>query len=98
MAKKPIFVTLDEELHARMKSAAPLRGMNLQEAYESAVRSWLATEGNITTNDVDDRNQNNVNSHGIGILDSELPWVKGLLSVMRGRNSDAKMAARFGRC
>lgn len=42
MAKKPIFVTLDEDLHAQMKSVAPLRGTNLQGAYDQALRSWLS--------------------------------------------------------
>ena len=54
MAKKPVFISLDEALHTQMKSVAPLRGTNLQGAYDQAIRQWLSGEsGAAETLDID---------------------------------------------
>ena len=39
--KKKIGVTIDPELHAKVKSTAPLRGVNVEKAYAQALRVWL---------------------------------------------------------
>jgi hypothetical protein len=39
--KKKINVTLDPGLHAKVKSVAPLRGLNVEKAYDAALRTWL---------------------------------------------------------
>src|SRR5262245_31706771 len=41
MAKAKIGIAVDEELHAIVKSAAPLRGLNLEGAYDQALRTWV---------------------------------------------------------
>jgi hypothetical protein len=41
MDKKKIGITLDPALHAKIKSAAPLRGVNLEKAYDQGMRKWL---------------------------------------------------------
>lgn len=42
MAKKKVGVTIETELHADVKSAAPKRGMNVETAYDQALRQWLS--------------------------------------------------------
>jgi len=42
MAKKKVGVSIDEDLHAEVKSQAPKRRMLVEEAYEQALRVWLA--------------------------------------------------------
>jgi len=37
-------VAVDVDLHAQVKSAASLRGLNLEAAYDAALRRWL-TDG-----------------------------------------------------
>jgi hypothetical protein len=44
MAKKKIGVTLDEDLHKKVKSRAPLRGITIEKAYDQALRTWLGDE------------------------------------------------------
>lgn len=39
--KKKIGVTLDPELHAKVKSTAALRGTNVERAYAAALERWL---------------------------------------------------------
>jgi hypothetical protein len=81
MGKKAIFVTLDEGLHAQMKSAAPLRGLNLQQAYDAALRAWLA--GAISSGSIDQIPTDVVKSSGIHILESEIKWVRLLTDILR---------------
>lgn len=42
MIKKKIGVTLDEELHKRVKSTASIHGMTVEAAYDQALRNWLS--------------------------------------------------------
>ena len=41
MAKKKVGVTIEEDLHADMKSRAPKMKLLLEEAYEAALHLWL---------------------------------------------------------
>jgi hypothetical protein len=41
MGKSKIGIAVDDELHARVKSIAPLRGLNLEGAYDQALRAWI---------------------------------------------------------
>jgi hypothetical protein len=41
MAREPIAVRIEKDLHQKVKSAAPLRGTNLEGAYDEALRNWL---------------------------------------------------------
>src|SRR5215813_9710955 len=44
MVKTKIGIAIDEDLHANVKSTAPLRGMNLESAYDQALRTWLSQQ------------------------------------------------------
>ena len=48
MPKSKIGIAVDDELHAAVKSAAPVRGTNLEGAYDQALRSWLGNPSEAT--------------------------------------------------
>lgn len=41
MAKKKVGVSIEENLHAEVKSLAPKRRMSVEKAYEQALQAWL---------------------------------------------------------
>ncbi|MGA2342583.1 MAG: hypothetical protein ABSG29_05270 [Steroidobacteraceae bacterium] len=41
MAKKKVGVTVEENLHRQVKSEAPRRGLNIEQAYEQALSAWM---------------------------------------------------------
>lgn len=41
MAKNKVSVMVDDDVHLKVKSTAPLRGTNLEGAYDQALRAWL---------------------------------------------------------
>lgn len=46
--KEKVNVTLPAGLHTRVKSVAPLRGMNIERAYRQALERWLGDEPEVT--------------------------------------------------
>lgn len=74
MAKKPISVVVDEEVHSRVKSAAPLRGCGIADAYDQALRQWL---GDTTHGETD-------------ASPAESPYIDAVLYMLRSSDPDKR--------
>lgn len=96
MSKKPNGVAVEMALHGKVKSAAPLRGTNLEGAYDQALRSWLSREANPFPN-LTDEEEKAINAMILMMRDESDDFTKGtitrLLDKWMGKVKQAKRKA-----